>query len=203
VQRDSARAYDNAPRLACYRFFDAYLAPNALHALAHFNELVSGYWLGNEVALIVRRPKGLTRDAQGRLHHATGTCMEYHDGWGFYAWHGVSVPEKIIVEPEALTREDFLSEENIEVRRAMMECMGDRFVPNMGGYVIDEGPRGQLYQVDLAGDPERVARYVCVQDASTPRQYFLRVPPRIKTAAEAVAWSFGLSGEDYHPAQET
>ena len=50
---------------------------------------------------------------------------------------------------------------------------------------------------------ERVARYVQVQDASTPRQYFLRVPPTIQTAAEAVAWSFGLSVEDYGPAQET
>jgi hypothetical protein len=48
-----------------------------------------------------------------------------------------------------------------------------------------------------------VARYVQVQDASTPRQYFLQVPPTTQTALEAVAWSFGLSGEDYHPEQET
>ncbi|HLV97384.1 MAG TPA: hypothetical protein VKT82_01795 [Ktedonobacterales bacterium] len=31
----------------------------------------------------------------------------------------------------------------------------------------------------------------------------LRVPPTIQTAAEAIAWSFGLPGEEYHPAQET
>lgn len=60
-----------------------------------------------------------------------------------------------------------------------------------------------LYEVELPGDPERVARYVQVQDASTPHQYYLRVPPTIQTAAEAVAWSFGLSVEAYHPAQET
>jgi hypothetical protein len=42
-----------------------------------------------------------------------------------------------------------------------------------------------------------------VQDASTPHQYYLRVPPTIQTAAEAVAWSFGLAVEEYHPAQES
>lgn len=48
-----------------------------------------------------------------------------------------------------------------------------------------------------------MARYIQVQDASTDRQYFLRVPPTIQTAAEAVAWTFHLSVEEYHPAQET
>ena len=51
-------------------------------------------------------------------------------------------------------------------------------------------------------DPERVASYVQVQDASTERHYFLRVPPTIQTAAEAVAWTFQVTVKDYHPAQE-
>src|ERR1051326_778015 len=103
--RPSVRAYEVAPWLAYARFFDEYLAPNALHALAHFNEQVSGYWLGKRGALVVRRPRLLTRDAAGRLHSATSRCIEYHDGWGFYAWHGVRVPERVILAPEKLTRE--------------------------------------------------------------------------------------------------
>jgi len=47
-----------------------------------------------------------------------------------------------------------------------------------------------------------VARYVQMQDASTERRYLLRVPPTIQTAAEAVAWTFQVAGEDYRPAQE-
>jgi hypothetical protein len=73
----------------------------------------------------------------------------------------------------------------------------------MGRSLTAGSPGGTLYEVALPGDPERVARYVQVQDASTERQYFLRVPPTIQTAAEAVAWSFGLSGQDYHPVQKT
>lgn len=197
------RAYDEASDLACLLFYDTYSAPNQAHALAHFSQMVSGYWFGKEVALVVRRPKLLSRDARGRLHSAIGKAIEYHDGWGFYAWKGVWVSEKVILEPEALTREDFLHEPNLEGRRLIQERMGERFVWELEGKYIDGGPRGVLYEVTLPDDPERVARYVQVQDASTDRSYFLRVPPTIQTAAEAVAWSFGLSVEDYGPALET
>ncbi len=113
------------------------------------------------------------------------------------------MPAKVILQPEALTRKDFLKERNVEVRRIIMERMGDRFVPELRGRVINTGPRGHLYEVKLPDDPERVAHYVCVQDASTPRQYFLRVPPHIRTAAEAVAWTFSMTIEEYQPLQET
>ena len=33
--------------------------------------------------------------------------------------------------------------------------------------------------------------------------YYLRVPPTIETAEEAVAWTFGLNTDEYHPAQES
>jgi hypothetical protein len=124
---ESISAYAHAARLARCRFFDEYLAPNELHALAHFNERVSGYWLGQDIAFLVRRPTLLARDAEGRLHSARGKCLNYPDGWGFYAWHGVRVPERVILAPETLTREDFLSEPNAEVRRVMQERMGERF----------------------------------------------------------------------------
>jgi hypothetical protein len=199
----SILAFEEARMLAFCRFFDTYVAPNEGRALAHFNELVSGYWFGKEVALIVRRPRLLSCDIQGRLHNATGKCVEYPDGWGFYAWHGVRAPEKVILAPESLTREDFLNERNIEARRLIQERMGQRFVWELEGKFIDGGPQGVLYEVDLPGDPERVARYVHVQDASTPHQYYLRVPPTIQTVAEAIAWSFNMSVEEYHPAKET
>lgn len=199
----STRAYAVTPAFAVFRFFDTYLSPNAAQALARFNEVVSGYWLGKELALIVRRPTVLSRDADGRLHRATGLCLAYPSGWGIYAWHGVQVPEKLIKEPDQLTRDDFLNAPNLEVRRVIQERMGSRFVNELNGYIIDEGSRGTLYQVLVPRDPEHVAHYLQVQDASTSRQYFLRVPPGITTAADAVAWSFGLSLEEYQPARET
>jgi hypothetical protein len=208
ISRASARAYYEADLLACCQFYATYLAPNDLQALLRFNEWVSGYWLGKDVAVIVRRPKVLARDAQGRLHSASGKCIEYRDGWGFYAWHGVRVPEKVILAPEQLTRADWDEAENVDVRRVIQERMGERFVSELGGGVVDEGPRGRLYEVALPNDPEAMARYVQVQDSSTERRYFLRVPPTTQTVAEAIAWSFGLpvqeyAVQEYGPAHET
>lgn len=199
----SIRAYDDASWLAALRFYDEYVARDEAGALARFNEFVSGYWLGQSLALLVRRPRLLSRDEQGRLHNATGPCVAYHDGWSFYAWHGVIVLEHVILSPEELTLHDFLNESNVEVRRVIMERMGDRFIREIGARFVSGGSRGVLYEIDLPGDPDRVARYVQVLDPSTSREYYLRVPPAIQTADEAVAWTFGLSAREYDPAQES
>jgi hypothetical protein len=114
------------------------------------------------------------------------------------------VPERVIVAPEPLTRENSLQEANVEARRVMQARMGDRFGRKLDGPVIDQGPRGTLYEVPLPeDDPEGGARCVQGQDASTARPYFLRVPPTSQTAAEAVAWSFQLAVEKYDPEHET
>ncbi len=164
---------------------------------------MSGYWLGRTVALVVRRPRLLTFDEAGQLHNATGPCVEYRDGWGVYAWHGVRVPERVIRAPDELTRDDFLGEENVATRRIIQERMGGRFVEEIGARFVDSGDRGVLYEVDLPGDPERVARYVQLTDPSTGRVYYLRVPRWLATAEEAVAWSFSLQSHEYHPEHET
>jgi hypothetical protein len=97
---------------------------------------------------------------------------------GINAWHGVRVPKQVILAPEQLSREDFLDEKNVGVRCVIQERMGERFVSELGGVVLDSDPRGTLYEVRLPeDDQERVAHYVQVQDASNERRYFLRVPP--------------------------
>jgi hypothetical protein len=216
IAEQSTQAYQQEKWLAVSRFVSGVCEPNDPIHLAVFNELVSGYRLGRQAAWVVRKPARLECDEQGRLHSATRTCIEYADGWGCYAWHGVLVPEKVILAPERLSREDFLKERNMEARRIIQERMGERFLSELGGKLIDEGPRGKLYEVVLTserlyemalrrgwpGAQDLAERYIQVQDASTSRQYFVRVPPTIQTAAEAAAWSFQVGVEDYHPAQE-
>jgi len=200
----SVAGYAAAFWLAYYHLFAVALELHALQAFCRFNQLVSGYWLGNEIAILVRKPTVLALDAIRRLHNAQGTCVAYRDGWGFYAWHGVPVAKRIILAPETLTRHDFLGEPNVEVRRIIQERMGGRFVAELDGHILDTSGRGTLFEVRLpTDDPEGVARYVQVQDASTSRTYFLRVPPTVATAAEAVAWTFSRTIEEYHPDQET
>jgi hypothetical protein len=196
-------AYDQADDMADMLFFDAYYAQNEARALAQFSECVSGYWCGKTVALLVRRPTLLAFDEEGRLHNAAGPCVKFPDGWKIYAWHGVCVPERVIAAPDELNRNDFFDAENVEARRIIQERMGARFVEEIGGRFIHGGAQGVLYEVELPEDPEHVARYVQVLDPSTNREYYLRVPPDIQTADEALAWTFGLESREYRPAQES
>jgi len=195
------RAYIEQSQLTVCWFLHDVFEPNRLIHLARFNELVSGYDLGYELAWLVRKPLRMQQDADGLLHAGSGKCLEYRDGWGAYAWHGVVVPEQVILRPETLTREDWLNERNLEVRRVMQERM-PHFVETIGAHWLDTGKHGSLYAVNLAPDPEGVAHYVHVRDHSSERSYYLRVPPTIQRADEAVAWTFGLSEEEYQPAQE-
>jgi hypothetical protein len=200
----SARAYHDACWHAFYRFFHEVFETNDLIHLALLNEMVSGFRFGQKEAWLVRKPLRLERDERGRLHSTEGMCLQYPNGWGFYAWHGVRVPEQIILHPERFAKEDWRSERNLEIRRAIQERLGpDRFVALMGAVCLDQSNRGTLVEVDLGIDPAKVAHYVQVQDSSTERQYYLRVPPEIWSADEAVAWTFGLDGQDYRPTQET
>lgn len=203
--RDSVVAFSNACLLTFLRFFHELFEENRLIHMARFNEMVSGYRLGSREAWVVCKPTVLKLDERGRPHSASGPCVQYRDGWGAYAWHGVSVPEKLILHPGQVSRQDWIREHNAEVRRAIQERLGnERFVRLVGGVCIDQGKRGSLIEIDLgSGDPERVAHYVQVQDSSTQRHYYLRVPPTITNADEAIAWTFGQAVAEYQPRQET
>jgi hypothetical protein len=103
--------------------------------------------------------------------------------------------------------EDILAEENVEVRRMMLERMGyQRFFQSAGAEVRDQDtdPGGvrQLLVVPMPGDEQLVC--LSVQDPSTGRRYLIRVPPWIRDCRQASAWIAGFdSSDDYHPMVET
>lgn len=171
--------------------------------LALFNEMVSGYYLEGKQAWLVRKPIRLERDAQGRLHSSDGMCIQYRDGWGMYAWHGIRCSEKLILHPEQLTKEDWMTEGNLGIRRIMQERIGnERFVQMIGGECIDQGQGVDLIEVNLGWDFERAARFVRVKDTSTEQVHYLRVPTSFDKADEALAWTSSSEGQEYQPIQE-
>ncbi len=65
---------------------------------------------------------------------------------------------------------------------------------------------GRLWRVNLP--PEEPLVLVEVENATAEadgsrRRYFLRVPPHMRTAREAVAWTFDVPPEEYRPLTET
>jgi len=158
-----------------------------------------------DFCMISDRPEVLLVDEQNRPHCATGPFCQWRDGSSLYSFHGVRVAARIIEHPETITAKEALAEKNAEVRRVMIERMGmERFIAESGAELIHSHERGFLYSIDLADDPEGTLKAVKVICPSTARTYFLRVPPSIKRADDAVAWSFGFDlAKDYRPIAET
>ncbi|MBA4146621.1 MAG: hypothetical protein H0X66_00790 [Verrucomicrobia bacterium] len=122
-------------------------------------------------------------------------------------WRGVRVDERIAFHPEELTAKEALAEKNAELRRVIIERMGYlRFAAEAGAKVIDEdqdrGGARQLLRIELREDEPLVG--LSCHCPSTGRQYFLRVPPKMKTCHQAAAWMAGYDDPSlYRPQIET
>lgn len=171
-----------------------------LNNIDHMKELVmsSGWvYLGDTDAIIHDRPTIIARDDQGRLHSEVGPAIQYGDGWERYYWHGTCVPREWIMERKKLTAAIALGQENIELRRCACEIFGwANIISNLNSVVIDkdEDPMiGTLYEVDLPDiGKEKFLLVLC----GTGRQFALPVPPEMKTALAANAWTFGMDSPD-------
>jgi hypothetical protein len=163
------------------------------------------WWPHKDFVMVCNRPEFIKRDEQGRLHSDRSMSIRFRDGWGLWHWHGVEVTEQIILKPWQLTAKQALGEPNAEVRRVMVERIGmERFISEAGAKCIHQHEMGELFSIDLPDDPDRVLRSVRVTDPSTGRIYFLRVPPSIQRADDAVAWTFGFDpAKQYKPVVES
>jgi hypothetical protein len=115
------------------------------------------------------------------------------------------VNRQVIVRPERLTVAQIFCEENVEIRRIMIERLGlERLLTSRQARYIhrDRSWKRQLYRCDLNYEKPVVA--VRVKCPSTGRIYFLRVPPATKTCVQAVAWGFGFTrADEYRTLVET
>lgn len=123
-------------------------------------------------------------------------------------WNGVHVSGQIAFHPETITAAMIFSERNAELRRVMIERIGtERFLAEANPVVRDNdtdpgGPR-HLLSVSLPGDTEPLV-VLQVHDPSTGRQYFIRVPPTMRTCHQAAAWIAGFDDPAlYHPVAES
>jgi hypothetical protein len=167
-----------------------------------------GWWWALEgAAVLTERPGRLARDNVGRLHRGEGAAMEFPDGYGLWAWRGMPIPPGLAAELPALTVDRVRREANAEIRRVMLEHFGyERYLRESGARRLDSDETGTLWWVDLPGDEPLLMVEVVnstPEPDGTSRVYWLRVPPRTRTAREGVAWTFGLTEEEYQPMVQT
>ena len=93
----------------------------------HFNiaQCCGWWWPYQGVVLLTERPIALHRDRMGRLHNANSLAIEYGDGWGVYAIHGVRVPGKYIeTHSSKIDPAEVLKESNAQIRMAVISKIG-------------------------------------------------------------------------------
>jgi len=148
-------------------------------------------------------------DEQNRLHCIDGPALGYPDGFAIYAWHGVRVPERIIMHPETITPDEIAKEQNAEIRRVMLEQFGrDKFLQLPTCQKVHSDDYGILYRnnsiLDVNGEPYCFVKVVnsTPNPDGTYKDYILRVNPHCQTAREAVQSTFPRI-KDFAPAIES
>ena len=149
-----------------------------------------------KICWVSERHNILRRDAQGQPHCSTGHAIEYPDGWGVYAWHGVRVPERVILAPEAYTADEIKAERNTEVVRALAERLGWRtFLQRLGTDVVDswcDPVTGLDYALHQAHVGVATGRWIEKESPETKQgtrpHYIEPVPADLTTAQAARKW---------------
>jgi hypothetical protein len=175
------------------------LGPETERLGALWRAVLASSWIVpyQNVCWITSLPSTVKVDRNNRLHCATGPALSFPDGWNIYAWKGVPLPPEIIEDRAAIDGDAIARQPDPVLRRCMLEIMTpERFIREGEATCVATDETGRLWRrrwpngdvwaaVEvLNGTPE--------PDGSV-KHYFLQVPPGVRTAREAVAWTYGLT----------
>lgn len=201
ILQEMAYGSQDASWLSLYKYFAVELEIGdcadlqGLMELAKHTGWVSFY---DEMVVFQDRPEYIKFDDRGVLHCETGPAIRFSDGYSLYAWHGVVIPEDWIEKRAELTPQVALGWENIEQRRCACEIVGwAKILRDLNAKVIDsdDDPMiGNLVEVDIPEiGPERFLQVLC----GTGRTFAIPVPPTMRTALEAQAWTYDMDLKDF------
>ena len=174
----------------------AKLAAIWLPMIDAFNAGLWLYWITPTEVLCVEQPSLYISD--GRLHREDGPAVEWPAGESYCFWRGTQIPNEWITNRASLDAKTALTWPNIEQRRAACEMIGwNRVLFELKAKIISKHPNpqiGELVEVNLPdAGKERFLRVQC----GTMREFALPVPPTVKTAIEAQAWTWGIDAKDF------
>jgi hypothetical protein len=113
----------------------------------------------------------------------------------------VRVPAALIEDPGSLLPPTILGEQNLEVRRAMIERIGyEQFLATCGAQPVAQDEHGRLWRVAIPDDEPLVVvevRNATLESDGSRKTHFLRVPPQTRNPHEAVSWTFGIDADAY------
>ena len=146
-------------------------------------------------------------EARTVLNSLDNMSIEFADGYGIYSVDGIMVKKELIENKKDITILDIDQEENSETRRIkikLYENINGRnsYIKNSDSKLIEKNELGELYKRNLRNDEPIVSIKVfnsTYNENGKQDEYWLRVPPAIKSVKEAVAWTFGMTEKEYKP----
>lgn len=162
----------------------------------------AGWILPHEhVCWLAERHHVLRHDDLGRLHCTDGPALAFHDGWSAHAWKGIPLPRALIEQACRITVASIEDQQNVHIRRCMIEIITpERYIAEGAASRSVSDDCGTLwYKYWPDGDAWAVVEVV----NGTPepdghfKHYYLQVPPNCRSAREAVAWTYGMSEQQY------
>lgn len=126
-----------------------------------------------------------------------------------YYYENIRIPPHFFTKPETLTIEEVLAHTNAEVRYVGMKIIGmDKVLSHEGTQIIHEDKKKEMILFQFNGGLSEPISYLKVVNSTqeldgTYKNYYLCVPPNMRTCKEAVAWTFKLDEKEYNPTQET
>lgn len=166
-----------------------------------------GYSMFQSVCIVCSKPKRLVTNESGNPHNSSGPAAVWSDGFEAFSWRGVIIDRELIEQPQSINVARIVNEKNQTIRQVLLEMFGqDRFIEESGAHVVDRYKGGVLYRYDF--DFSEPLVMVKVKNSTpepdgTYKYYYLRVPPDMQTAKQAVAWTFGLTSSEYEPKVES
>lgn len=165
-----------------------------------------GWWCPfASVCIMIDRPVQMHLDQRGMLHNTQGPSCLYEDGLGLFSLRGIAVPQWIAEGQFDLAK--IFEVTNAEWRRVMIDRYGiERYLQESNANLISQDRFGRLFRISLGQGQDPLMMIEVIN--STPEQdgtykkYFLRVPPTMLTAQQAVAWTFSMEN-DYNPIIES
>lgn len=112
-------------------------------------------WMYEDLAIISQRPIRVTMDAQGRIHNEKKAAIEYADGTSVYAFNGVVLPEKWVLERDTMDPSEIFAESDTDKRAAGIALFGYARLKDRLNYKVLEGDPttdiGALIEIELPG----------------------------------------------------
>lgn len=155
-----------------------------------------------------RSPTRIIWYRDGRKH---GIDADIYGSINYY-YENIRIPSKYhqaVSNPDLLTVEEVLSHQNAEIKYVGVKIIGyDKIRNHKSCRLLDTCEKTGMELFSISGiftDPVCILKVI----NSTPesdgsfKNYYLTVPPDMKKAKQAVAWTFRMTPEEYSPSQET